>query len=229
MPSAIMPWTFLNWRALANGPIEKRVSPAGSATTTASAVALATSVASSILERGTNMRVGALHDWPEFIITLMTPAETAFWILASSNTILGDLPPNSCAMRLTVGAAPLAISMPARVEPVKDTKSTFGWVAIVVPTPGPSPLTRLNTPFGTPASCRISARIMASKGASSEGFKIMVQPVAKAGATLQLTWFIGQFHGVIKAHTPIASWRMRVLPRELSHAKSLSTFNAPIK
>jgi hypothetical protein len=33
----------------------------------------------------------------------------------------------------------------------------------------------------------------------------MVQPAASAGITLQAIWLIGQFHGVIKPHTPICS------------------------
>jgi hypothetical protein len=33
----------------------------------------------------------------------------------------------------------------------------------------------------------------------------MVQPAASAGITLQAIWLTGQFHGVIKPHTPIGS------------------------
>ena len=58
---------------------------------------------------------------------------------------------------------------------------------------------------GTPAACRISANSAALSGATSEGFKTMVQPAASAGITLQAIWLIGQFHGVIKPHTPIGS------------------------
>ena len=65
----------------------------------------------------------------------------------------GDLPPSSCATRLTVGAAACATSTPARVEPVIEIMSTSGCVASAAPTSGPSPWTRLKTPAGTPASC----------------------------------------------------------------------------
>ena len=44
----------------------------------------------------------------------------------------------------------------------------------------------------------------------------MVQPVARAGTTLQAIWLIGQFQGVIMPQTPIGSCTMRVgrdLPR----------------
>jgi hypothetical protein len=36
-----------------------------------------------------------------------------------------------------------------------------------------------------------------------------VQPASSAGATLSAIWFIGQFHGVISATTPMGSWKMR--------------------
>jgi hypothetical protein len=90
--------------------------------------------------------------------------------------------------------------------------STSGWLVMAAPTPTPSPFTRLNTPAGTPAACRISVHTWAENGASSEGFRIMVQPTARAGATLQAIWFTGQFQGVMKPHTPMASLRIRVLP-----------------
>ena len=67
------------------------------------------------------------------------------------------------------------------------------------------PFTKLNTPAGKPASCIISAKSIPDNGAISEGFKIIVQPVAKAGITLSAIWFIGQFQGVIRPQTPIGS------------------------
>ena len=41
----------------------------------------------------------------------------------------------------------------------------------------------------------------------------MVQPTAIAGATLQAIWLIGQFHGVMKPHTPTGSLAIIVVPR----------------
>ena len=64
----------------------------------------------------------------------------------------------------------------------------------------------MNTPAGTPASCRISAQIIALKGENSEGFSTIVQPAASAGTTFAAIWFIGQFQGVISAHTPTGSY-----------------------
>ena len=160
------------------------------------------------------MRVGALQLWPELFITPRTPATTARLKSASGKRrILADLPPSSWCTRLTVGAALRATSTPARVDPVNDTRSTSGWLEIAAPTVGPSPLTRLNTPAGTPAACRTSVQTWAENGASSDGLSTIVQPTASAGATLQAIWLIGQFHGVMKPHTPIGSLRISVVPR----------------
>ena len=139
--------------------------------------------------------------------------------------MLADLPPSSWATRLTVSAAALATRMPARVEPVNETMSTSGWLAIAWPTVGPSPLTRLKTPLGTPASSRISAKTMASSGAISLGFSTMVQPAASAGATLQVIWLSGQFQGVISPTTPIGSLTTSEPPSRCSNSNfsSVST------
>src|SRR5208282_3578318 len=104
-----------------------------------------------------------------------------------------DLPPSSCVTRFTVGAAAIATATPPRVEPVNETMATSGCAAMAAPTVGPSPLTRLNTPGGTLASCRICVNKYAESGAISLGLSTMVQPAASAGATLQTIWFIGQF------------------------------------
>ena len=148
-------------------------------------------------EFGTSMRVGALHDWPEFVhmparSRVMTSSKSA-----SSRMMFADLPPSSCATRFTVGAALRATSMPARVEPVNDIMSTSGCDASGTPTLTPSPFTRLNTPAGTPAASMISAKMIAFSGATSDGLSTIVQPAASAGATLHAIWFSGQFHGVI--------------------------------
>ncbi len=91
---------------------------------------------------------------------------------------LADLPPSSCVTRLTEGAAASATRTPARVEPVKDTTPISSCAEIALPTVGPSPFTRLKAPFGTPASCRISARTSALTGVNSDGFSTTGQPAA---------------------------------------------------
>ena len=130
------------------------------------------------------MRVGALQDWPELLNTWATPPETALVKSASSRMTFGDLPPSSWLTRLTVLAARLATSMPARVEPVNEIMSMPSCSLIATPTSGPRPLTRLNTPFGTPAACMTSAKIRAEVGVNSDGFRIMVQPGGDRGRDL---------------------------------------------
>ena len=63
----------------------------------------------------------------------------------------------------------------------------------------------------------ISANNIALSGAISLGFSTTVQPVASAGATLEATWFSGQFHGVISPQTPIGSRRTIPLPMRSSN------------
>ena len=123
----------------------------------------------------------------------------------------------------------MATATPARVEPVKLTMSTPLCADSAAPTPGPSPLTRLNTPGGTPASSRISAKIIALEGASSEGLRIIVLPAASAGATLAQIWLSGQFHGVIIATTPTGSCTTRALPTVSEKLNSRSAASVPMK
>jgi hypothetical protein len=185
--------------------------------------------ASSMRAAGTSMREGALHDWPELLHMAAMSREITLAKSASSRMMFADLPPSSCATRLTVGAAARATSTPARVEPVNDTMSTSGWAESAAPTPAPSPLTRLNTPAGTPASSRISVKMIAFSGATSDGLSTIVQPAASAGATLQAIWLIGQFHGVISAHTPTGSRTTSVVPISCSNSKSASILRAVVK
>ncbi len=162
------------------------------------------------------MRDGALHDCPVLLNMCISPCVTAFSRSASSRMMLGDLPPSSCVTRLTVGAALIATCVPARVDPVNDIMSTSGCFDRAAPTVGPSPLTRLKTPAGTPAASITSAQICADRGAISLGLSTTVQPTARAGATLQAIWLIGQFHGVIRPHTPMGSLTTRFGPRSSS-------------
>ncbi len=63
----------------------------------------------------------------------------------------------------------------------------------------------------------ISVQMMASIGASSDGFSTIVQPAASAGSTLQAIWLVGQFHGVMRPQTPIGSRAIRVVPSTSSN------------
>src|SRR5207247_11036290 len=92
----------------------------------ASAARFAAAAAWAILERGTSIRVGALHDWPVLRAQPCTPAATACSRSASSRVLLGDLPPGSCATRFIVGAAAGATEAPARGEAVMETVEASG-------------------------------------------------------------------------------------------------------
>src|SRR4029077_11393671 len=114
-------------------------------------------------------------------------------------------------------------STPPRLAPVKETMSMAGWLDSAAPTPGPSPKTRLYTPAGTPAASMISVKIWAEYGATSYGSSTIVQPVANAGYTLTAIWLIGQFHGVMRPHTPIGSLTTSVEPCCSSNSYFFST------
>ena len=211
MPFWMSFWILSHWPRLTTGPMVVP-SARGSPALVLSATPKAMAATSFIFDNGTIMRDGALQDWPELLNMCMTPPVTALARSASSRMTFGDLPPSSWLTRFTVGAARLATSTPARVEPVNEIMSMLGCSAMAAPTSGPRPLIRLNTPFGTPASRRISAKINAEDGVNSEGLRIMVQPAASAGATLQVIWFKGQFHGVIMPTTPTGSRSTTAVP-----------------
>ena len=105
---------------------------------------------------------------------------------ASSRATFALFPPNSKVTLFTLSAAAWLTAIPAPVEPVKDTISISECAARYSPISEPWPVTRLNTPAGRPISSNISARINALNGASFEGFNIIVQPAAIAGATFPI-------------------------------------------
>ena len=59
---------------------------------------------------------------------------------------------------------------------------------------------------------------------NSDGFRIMVQPAASAGATLQAIWFSGQFQGVIMPTTPTGSRITTAVPSVLLEMVVLQHF-----
>mmetsp|Transcript_28626 Transcript_28626/g.53917 ORF Transcript_28626/g.53917 Transcript_28626/m.53917 type:complete len:204 (-) Transcript_28626:452-1063(-) len=203
MPFWMRSWILVHWTSFTTGPIWRPSWEAGP-TVTLPATAAASSTAASYLPRCTSIRLGALQLWPVLFIMCRTPRLTAL-SSASSKMTLAPLPPSSRCTRFSVSAAFFEIRRPARDEPVKLTMSTSLCPDRAVPTPGPSPFTRLKTPAGKPASSIISAKIMALCGDSSDGFRTMVQPAMAAAPTLSVTWFIGQFQGVMRAATPTAS------------------------
>src|SRR5450631_2667666 len=186
MPFAMYPSTRSNCTFDTTGP-KLVLSEVGSPVITDSATRLAMASTSANLAAGTSMRVGALQDCPEFWKTCSTLCLTARSKSASSNRTFGDLPPSSWCTRLTDAAAFLATSVPARVDPVNETISTSRCDDSGPPTLAPSPLMRLKTPAGTPASSMTLAQMMALKGEYSEGLRTMVQPAPSAGTTFAAT------------------------------------------
>jgi len=64
---------------------------------------------------------------------------------------------------------------------------------------------------------------MALSGAISLGLSTAVQPAAIAGASFDVTWFSGQFQGVIRPQTPIGSRRISVPPMKRSNSYDFRT------
>src|ERR1700728_3360113 len=135
MPFWIRPWILSHWPRLTTGPIVVP-SARGSPALVLSATPLAMAATSFIFDSGTIILDGALHDWPELLNMCITPPVTALVRSAPSRMMFGDLPPSSWLTRLTVGAARLATSMPARVDPVNEIMSMYGWWVIAAPTFG---------------------------------------------------------------------------------------------
>jgi hypothetical protein len=65
-----------------------------------------------------------------------------------------------------------------------------------------SPVIRLTTPSGTPASAKVATRAIAVRGASTAGHSTMLQPNATAGATLRAGSDAGKFQAVNAATGP---------------------------
>ncbi|MGF6696776.1 hypothetical protein OKW38_001387 [Paraburkholderia sp. MM5496-R1] len=99
----------------------------------------------------------------------------------------------------------VAMDLPVATEPVKLIASTSGDCTSASPTTDPAPMTRLATPGGRPASCRIFISSQALPGTSSAGLKMTQLPKARAGAVFHAGIAIGKFHGVTRPTTPTGS------------------------
>ncbi|MCY1396290.1 hypothetical protein D3C76_1390490 [compost metagenome] len=105
------------------------------------------------------------------------------------------------------------IRRPVGTLPVKASLSTSGCSANGAPASGPRPVTRLNTPSGSPTSWMMAASSSALSGVSSEGLSTRVQPAASAGATFHAAISSGKFHGMIAPTTPTGSRSTHELKR----------------
>ena len=149
------------------------------------------------------MRLPAVHRSPLRENTPKIVASMAASRSASANTIAGLLPPSSIDRPLRNGAALPKISCPVLLSPVNEISGTSGCFTSASPASSPRPLTRLNTPSGSPASSKMPAHNDADSGVNSAGLSTTVLPVAKAGPSFQDSSMNGVFHGVISPATPI--------------------------
>ena len=101
----------------------------------------------------------------------------------SGNTSSGALPPSSRWVRLRSAAATVATSMPARVDPVIETRSVIGCLTRARPV-SRSPVRTVKAPSGR-NSAAISASRTAVDGVVSAGLSTTVLPAARAGAIFQ--------------------------------------------
>src|SRR5438552_16800626 len=90
------------------------------------------------------------------------------------------------------------------------------------------------TPVGTPASVSISAISIVSSGVSGDGFRTIVHPATKAGASFDIAVNCGTFHGAIAPTTPTGSRRTMTLPpktpvRLSSHYEADPTCNLAVE
>ncbi len=102
-------------------------------------------------------------------------------------------------------ATSLIMRAPVRVEPVKETLRTSGWVTSAWPVTAPLPCTMLSTPAGKPACTASSAMRTVENGVSSEGLSTTALPAASAGPHFHDAIDSGKFHGVMAPTTPYGS------------------------
>src|SRR5678815_502533 len=152
----------------------------------------------------TKIRFAHTQVWPALRYFDATAPAIAASRSASSNTTNGALPPSSSESFFTVVEHCAISSLPTAVEPVKLSLRTIGLLVSSPPIGLESPVTHESTPAGTPARSASTHMASAEYGVSSDGLITIVQPAAKAGATLRAIIAAGKFHGVIAAVTPIA-------------------------
>src|SRR5262245_1833366 len=173
------------------------------------------------------MRVCATQAWPLF----MSDANFSPWTVAarsaSSRMIAADLPPSSRLTRFSCSPQIDAMRRPAAVEPVNAILSTPGWRTRCSPTSRPAGRT-LTTPFGMPASFRMSAMRNASSGVSGDGLMMIVHPAISAGASFDMVTNWGTFHGTIAPTTPAGSRRTTTSLPKTPWRRSSHGYSAPI-
>ena len=97
------------------------------------------------------------------------------------------------------------MARPVCEPPVKPTMSMPRCETSETPVTWPRPLTRLTTPFGSPASWNNSTMRSIDSGVYSDGFSTQVLPKAMQVATRIEASASGAFQGAISAPTPRGS------------------------
>ncbi|MNC61595.1 hypothetical protein D3C75_1115460 [compost metagenome] len=133
----------------------------------------------------------------------------------------GALPPSSRLTLMMFSAAASITFCPAGTLPVRLTIPTFGLLASSLPTSAPLPVTRLNTPLGSPAASTILLKATALFGDSALGLTTIVFPVIRAGAIFLAIRKNGKFQGRMPVVTPIA----RLNTKMFSLSRSLCTIS----
>ena len=121
---------------------------------------------------------------------------------ASSITIMAFLPPISSEYCFMFFAQEDAMTAPVSVDPVKETRSTLSCSVMGVPTSVPEPVTRFNTPGGSPACSKILTKLTTDSGVSVAGLMTTVLPQTSAGTSFQDGMAMGKFHGVMAETIP---------------------------
>src|SRR4029077_12000644 len=153
----------------------------------------------------------------------------AFLRSASSSRMLGDLPPSSSVTRFIVAAPSRMIDLPTPTEPVNEILATSGLRTSSAPTTSPRPITTLQSPFGSLASCTHSSHACVCNALSSLGLITVVHPAARADASLAHRKNEFAFQGVIKPATPTGSKVTVVLSQPLVNGSSWRAFSADWK
>ena len=135
---------------------------------------------------------------------------------ASSNTRMGDLPPNSSVVTAKLSAEFRTTWRAVSGPPVKAIRSISGCRVKGIAHCSASPVMTDTTPAGNPASSISLANSNIGAGASSDAFKTTVQPAANAGPNFVAVRNICAFHGTIAATTPIGSRRVNTCMSGLS-------------
>ncbi|MNS96954.1 hypothetical protein D3C72_1312720 [compost metagenome] len=146
-----------------------------------------------------------MQAWPWLWKMAQALPFTAACRLASSNTMLGPLPPSSSCTFFRLPALACTMRRPVAVLPVKAILAISGCSAMYWPATLPRPGSMLTTPGGTPASAISSAMRSDVSGVISAGFITMQLPAASAGAIFQLVNMSGKFHGTTWPTTPTGS------------------------